>query len=351
MVRFFPDYRDFNPYQDLLYGSLGPSVVATPIPDPDRLVTGAGAGDAGSILHMHWESAAFVEGDVSAERLLDALSSYRDRGGRIVWTLHNLTPHDERHRAAAEQVRTGLLDLADIVHVHSLAALAAAMEQHAVPMRKVRIIPHGNYDGVYPVFERGAARKALGLDAAGMVALLPGQIRAYKSPAELVAAFLQVAGDDDRLILAGHRASDIEGWEVPDEPRLVARFGFATHEDLARVHAASDLVVLPYMRSLTSGSAILAQTLGRGILGRDTPGLRDAVSEPATGLLYDPRQPGALAHALREALAEGPDAWAVRGAVAAKAARARDWTAIGAAWRSLFTELASLPRPARVLAR
>lgn len=347
-VRFFPDYRAFNPYQELLYRSLGPTVTATPISEAADLAGGAEDRNKGDILHLHWETAAIVSGGLSADGFLDALSDFRDKGGRIIWTMHNLIPHDQRDQAAAKLVRNGLFTLADIVHLHSLPALSAAMEQHTLPLDKVRIIPHGNYDGVYAAIPRKNARSALLLDDEQTVALLPGQIRAYKKPAALLDAFLDVAGRNDRLILAGHRASDVDNLAIPDDPRIITKFGFMPDEDIALVYAAADFVVLPYAESLTSGSAILAHSLGRGVLGSDTAGLRDAVLVPSTGTLFDHSEPSALADALRTALAEGPELWAIRGKAGARAARARDWTALGAAWRSLYHELASLPRSARV---
>ncbi|MFL4470172.1 glycosyltransferase [Tateyamaria armeniaca] len=349
-VRFFPDYREFNPYQDLLYRSLGPTVAAEPLDGFERLVADAGARNGPDVLHLHWETAAITSGHLSAQAFLDSLSGFRDTGGRIVWTMHNLMPHDQRHRAVAEQIRNGLMTLCDLVHVHSLPALAAAMDHHALPLDKVRVIAHGNYDGVYPMQRRDAARAALELDGALNVVLLPGQIRGNKAPDALIDAFLEVAGPEDRLVLTGHRMSDVKDLSIPDDPRIMAKFGFATDVELAQAHAAADFVVLPYTDSLTSGSAILAQTLERGVLGSDTAGLRDAVQMPSTGILYDHTVAGTLEKALQSALAEGPEVWATRGKMAAQAVRARDWAVIGATWRSLFHELADMRRPARVLA-
>ncbi|MEM7320441.1 MAG: glycosyltransferase, partial [Pseudomonadota bacterium] len=224
-----------------------------------------------------------------------------------------------------------------------------AMDRHSMPLQKVRIIPHGNFDGVYPVFDRVRARAELQLEDAGTIALLPGQIRAYKAPDALIDAFLQVAGPKDRLLFAGYRAPDVAELQIPDDPRIVAKFGFLSDRDLSLFHAAADFAVLPYAASLTSGSAILAQTLARGVLGSDTPGLRDAVMMPGTGILYDPRTDDALATALRAAFDEGPEVWAARGQAALQAAGSRDWSVIGATWRALFSELKALPRPARVL--
>ena len=348
---FYPDYRDANPYQSLLYGALGPAITAQPVPDFARFFADTGGSRRGGILHLHWENAAIQQDGMSPEGFLDALSAFRGGGGRIVWTMHNLLPHDPRTRATAEQIRTGLMTLADIIHLHSLPALAAAMDHHALPLEKVRIIAHGNYDGAYPVIRREDARAALNLTDAGTVLLLPGQIRAYKGAGDLVSAFLQVAGPQDRLILAGHRMADVADLVLPDDPRIMAQFGFASATDLARAFAAADIVVLPYVDSLTSGSAILAQTLGRGVLGTDTPGLRDAVAMPGAGTLFDARGPDALASALRHALEEGPEVWRKRGETAAQAARARNWAVLGAAWRSVFRDLANLPRSARVAAQ
>lgn len=347
-VRFFPDYREFNPYQGLLYKSLGPTLIASPLTDFNALVGETGSESGAKILHLHWETAAISNGGFSPEAFLDTLSEFCNGGGRIIWTMHNLLPHTAKERAVAKQIRGGLLTLVDIVHLHSLPALAAAMQHHDLPVAKVRIIPHGNYDGIYPVILRDKARAALGLDTARTVVLLPGQIRAYKAPIALIDAFLETADPDDRLIIAGHRVSDVADLSLPDDPRVVAKFSFLTHEELAEVYAAADIVALPYTDSLTSGSAVLAQTLGRGVLGSDTAGLRDVVTPPATGVLYDPKAPGGLAETLRTALTEGPTPWMARGRAASEAARARDWAMIGPTWRALFAEVSHMPRSARV---
>jgi len=349
-IRFFPDYRDFNPYQALLYQSLGPTVVASPLSDFEALISETGAENTAKILHLHWETAAISSGGFSPEAFLDVLSEFRNGGGRVVWTMHNLLPHAAHERAVAEQIRGGLLTLADIVHLHSLPAVATAMQHHSLPLSKVRVIPHGNYDGIYPIISRDKARAELGLEAAQTVVLLPGQIRAYRAPGTLIDAFLETAGPDGRLILAGYRVSDVADMTLPDDPRIVANFGFLTNADLARAYAAADIVALPYTDSLTSGSAILAQTLGRGVLGSDTAGLRDAVITPATGVLYDPEVSGALADAIRTALSEGPEPWAERGKAALQTAQARDWAMIGPTWRALYQELSNMTQPARVSA-
>lgn len=346
-LTFFPDYRSANPYQALLYDQrLGPGIEGLPGTVTDALQRQAAHADRPAIFHLHWEHATLTEPRASAEAVLNDIATFRDRGGRVIWTIHNLFPHDPGLRARTADLQAGLIELADVLHLHSLPATAAARRHLALPARKIRIIPHPNYAGAYPHVSRAVARPALRLPDASMVVLMPGRIAAYKRPADLVTAFLGAAGPEDRLIVAGHRAAGTR-LEIPADPRVIIREGFAAPEEVSSLHAAADLVALPYAQSLTSGSAILAATLGRAVLGPDLPGLRDAVEPPRTGLLYDPDAEGALAAALAAALAEGPGIWAARGAEAARLAAARDGGMIAAAWRDLIAGLVAVPRCGR----
>lgn len=340
---WFPDYRDTNPYQTLLYEGLGPTLAPEPAPLAEALDRQAKVAGGRMIFHLHWEHAVVAAGPV--ERFLDDLERFRGRGGRVVWTLHNLEPRDPRMAGAVADLRRGLLRLADVIHLHSLPAVAAARAALPLPPERLRIVPHAGYEGAYPVLQSSAARAALGLAGARMVLLLPGRLAAYKRPAALVEAFCRVAAPEDRLILAGQALPGVLPPGAPD-PRLLLLPDFATPERLAECHAAADLVVLPYVQSLTSGSAVLAQTLGRGVLGPDLPGLRDVVETGRTGWLHDPARP--LEEVLAAALAEGPQVWADRGAAAGALAAARDRRLVGAMWRDLFTALLAQAPPGRV---
>ena len=345
-LTFFPDRRASNPYQAVIYRALGPTVNARPGMIDRAEAQRARAGSSLAVFHLHWEEAVQTEARQSPERFLDALSRFRALGGRVVWTVHNIEPHDPALRPFARDLRPGLLDLADVVHVHSTHALTALAEGWGMIPRQARIIPHPSYDGCYPILDRMAARETLGLAAARMVVLAPGRIAAYKRTDALMLAFSQVAGADDVLLVAGALAKG-HGIGASQDPRIRVVTEFAAPDQFARLHAACDLVVLPYAASLTSGSAILAATLGRGVLGADTPGLRDAVLPGISGVLYDAAGDAALADAMRSALAEGADVWAERGRQAARLARGRGPTIIASMWRDLLTALQATGADAR----
>ncbi|TYC55698.1 glycosyltransferase family 4 protein [Rhodobacterales bacterium] len=340
-ITFFPDYRSTNPYQTLHYESLTPLFHAEPGTIKDAIAAQSVSSGSAHLFHLHWEHAVFAgTGDPRAvDDFLDDVERFRALGGRVIWTVHNLAPHEETKRRANADLQLGLCKLADIVHLHSLPALAAAKLELPLQSRRVRVIAHPNFEGAYPVYPREIARKELGLPEDGRIVLCPGRIAAYKQPVELVAAFLAHAGANDRLILAGETARGFV-FEVPCDARIIHRPGFETPEDVGRLHAAADFIALPYRVSLTSGSAILAATLGRAVLGTDTPGLRDAVGPPKTGHLYPP---GALNDAMREALQEPVEIWAERGLAAAAEAGARDRAVIAAGWLDVLTLLARPP--------
>lgn len=340
-ITFFPDYRGTNPYQTLLYESLEPAFMAEPGSIGDALNLQEVAPERPHLFHLHWEHAVLIGTGApkTVEAFLDAVGSFRAAGGKVVWTIHNLAPHDRQKNAANEDLQAGLCELADILHLHSLHALTAARTEMKLPERKIRIIAHHNYEGAYPVYARSAARAELGLSGAHRVVLSPGRIAAYKQPAKLAEAFLASAGPDDRLVFAGERASNFS-LELPDDDRLVLFEGFATQESVGKLHAAADFVVLPYRASLTSGSAILAATFARAVLGPDTPGLRDVIDPPKSGVIY---QNGGLADALKRALEDDPGTWADRGRHAAETAAARDRTTLAATWQDVLTSLTKSP--------
>ena len=345
-LTFFPDYRASNPVQALVYDRLAPVIAALPGGIEAALATLSQRPGPRPVFHLHWEDAVLRPEGAKAEAFLNALNHFCASGGRLIWTVHNLISHDAALEPHLADLRAGLFELAVVIHLHSLPALAAARAAWPLPVAKLRVIAHPSYDGAYPEVDRQRARAELGVEGAGMALLLPGRQAAYKQPEVLLHAFRAVAGPQDRLILAGHLAA---GMRMPgsDDPRILTRPGFASARDLAQLHAAADLVVLPYTHSLTSGSAILAASLARGVLGPDSAGLRDAVEAGRGGVLYDSELPDALPQALAAALAEGPAVWEARGRVARMAQTSRDPAIVAATWRDLILGLATAPHGAR----
>ena len=104
---FFPDYRGSVPYQDLLARALDPWVTCGPGDITDALEAAA-TGPA--VFHLHWEDAVVgaLSGDAARQAVglfLAELDAFQACGGRLVWTMHNAAPHEDRDPALSQAIR------------------------------------------------------------------------------------------------------------------------------------------------------------------------------------------------------------------------------------------------------
>jgi peptidoglycan/xylan/chitin deacetylase (PgdA/CDA1 family) len=120
--------------------------------------------------------------------------------------------------------------------------------------------------------------------------------------------------------------------------------------DAADLFAAADAVVLPYPRASQSGVLLLAYGFARPVVAYPVGGLAEAVEEGETGWLAARPDPEALADALREVVAAGPEEATRRGLAGRHLAESRfAWPAIAERTRAVYA--AALGRTAEEEAR
>ena len=369
--------RTANPYIDLLCGGLadaGLDVTLLQDPGADGLPAAARTAD---IVHLHWlelwgrpayrslaglgrwglpgrglrrvleprlntPAAQARSRQRFLERFFDALASYRAIGGRVVYTLHNLDPHDGENASQERAALQHLLALADAVHVHAphlVAPVQALLPVTSAPQPRIVVIPHGHYLDAYPnTLSRSDARAALDLPADGVVFLVLGLIRPYKGLEELLPAFRSLPDPAARLLLAGRPRPTAYGAEIA---RLAAADGrvrwsphFVPNEAVQQWMNAADVVALPYRQISTSGAAMLAWSFGKPVLAPALPAFVEPMSRaPELGLLYDPQAPDGLLNALRQAAAI--DWTAQRQAILTWVSQF-DWPGIGQRLREVY---------------
>ena len=347
-IVFGADYRASNSYQSLLYEAAGPSVSASPGSPADALEA-MRSSPGPMVYHLHWEDHPTklpddAEAAQAAQDLIDGLEAFQEAGGGIIWTRHNLRPHTGGRHALHARLTEALHDIAHVIHVHSWPAVEAVLAEERLDIRKTVVIPHGNYAGRYKDWAAVQARSALDLHERAHVFLLYGRLAQYKGIAEACEAFASLSTPDARLVLAG---VDVDGAKEAacKDPRIQLHGGFAADEDVGKFLAAADTVLLPYQSSLTSGTAILAQSFSRGVLGSDTPGIRDVVRHGQTGRVCDLSGVDQIRTALGMALSEGREVWAGYGHAAAELSRSRSWDGLGPHWARLFHHVARQVTP------
>lgn len=312
----FPAWQD-NPYLNLLHlatGAAGYWIDRVKTME-DALESIAARPDR-TILHMNWTSPICQstpdpdEARARVDAFIAALEAGVQGGLRIIWTVHNVLPHDVVHRELELELHRALARLSHAVHVINRDTVAATAEHYALPPERVRVIPHASYQGVYgTAIERGRARRRFGLEDDELAVLFLGQLRAYKGVLDLLAAVSdaqRARGGRIVLMLAGKvRPDEVAALDaaMPLDVRVVRHFAFVPDGQTAWWFSAADVVALPYRNILNSGSMLLAQTFGAPVLVPDEPHVVAHHGHEPWVRTYDRTRPVA---ALAEALAEVP---------------------------------------------
>lgn len=317
-VGVYPYYVD-NPYQTLLMSGLRDAGVRWfPVPDVVDAAPAPHQADGrldNYILHVHWTDPVVhpaTDAGQAAARLAGFRERIRDlrrRGGRLIWTIHNVFPHEWKYPEVERELAAFLAAEADVVHVLCPETVAAVAPHYVLPSERTRVIRHCSYLGVYPdAVSRLAARRRFGFDADDHVLLFFGGIRPYKGVGELLDAFDAAAARDPRLrlVVAGAAKRLDPRDDLPQrcagDPRITAVFDPVADEEIQFYFKAADSVVLPYRSVLNSGSFHLAVSYGRPVVAPRVGALRSLL-DPAYTVGYDPADPDGLTEALLAATA------------------------------------------------
>jgi glycosyltransferase involved in cell wall biosynthesis len=277
-------------------------------------------------LHFHWPQRHYrlLRGPASLRLAASwlrfglfavRLGAARLLGYRNVWTIHQVYPHEATSRRLDRLAALLLARSAHVLTAHDEPTVAEA-ERELRPDQKIEIVAHPSYRGFYPLGRpRSAVRAELGIADDAFVFLCFGEIRAYKRVDLLLEAFESTTAPEAVLLVAGPAIRDpsleavVESAAARD-PRIRPLLGFVPDEQVAELFEASDAAVFPRVDGGTSGSLILALSLGTPIVAAETPG-----SVGLTGgkgaWLFRPGDADSL-RATLEASATGSDAPAKR---------------------------------------
>jgi glycosyltransferase involved in cell wall biosynthesis len=340
-VASLPPVLDANPYQRLLYAELERAGLALEPRPRLKLAWLWRHRRSVGLLHFHWPEAYYRYG----HRKRDALRSWpllalfaarlalaKALRYRIAWTIHQVRPHES---ASPRLDRIGARVLAaasDVLIAHDQSTAQEAREAFGRHASAVEVIPHGSYVGVYPPGRsRAAVRAELRIEPDSFTFLCFGDLRAYKEVELLLDAFSAAELPDATLVLAGGARSERLAQlahEAERDPRVRARLGFVPDAQVAELFGACDAAVLPRGDGGTSGSLILALSLGLPVIAARTRSYVELTDGEASGWLFTPGHGESLRAAL-EAAAASPDDAARRGANGLRRAEQLAWPEIG----------------------
>jgi glycosyltransferase involved in cell wall biosynthesis len=184
-----------------------------------------------------------------------------------------------------------------------------AIELGANPQR-ARVVLNGIDKQTFCVRDRVQARLDFGLSSAMRLLLFVGRPERAKGFDELIEAMvlLRDLTPPVELIVVGDGPQAKEYRERAGQMGVTARFvGVQSQQAVANYLAACDALVLPSWAEGTPNVIIEALASGRRVVATAVGGVSDIVNQPELGILVEPRNPDALAHALRRVLTEPYD--------------------------------------------
>lgn len=254
-----------NPYIGLLYGPMRRAGVTVDEWSRRRVVLGRY-----DVIHVHWpeflvRAAPRRTTALDVLKVLVALWWARKNGAVLIWTGHDLEPHDDRGSRLL-RIYFGLF----VRQVDGLLMLDKSgldgLTQRWPRLTSIprAVVPHGHYrsSNPRPIMAREEVRRGLDLPVQGTIFLAFGQVRRYKNLPALVHSFSTHREDSETLLVAG-RCSDsalAQELSLAAGPGVVLWLDGIDQDAVAAVFAASDVAVQCYRErsALNSGVLLLA---------------------------------------------------------------------------------------------
>lgn len=267
------------------------------------------------VCHFHWlhGGTAKAADEAAAEKAVEdfaaILRRIRIAGHRIVWTVHNVMPHETRWPDHDRRIHQMVADAADVIHVMTAQSQALCAPYYTWDAGKELRVAHPSYVGAHADWlDRTQARAEWRIAEDEVVFLSFGAVLGYKGHAALMSAFDAARAATSRrlrLLVAGAPADEslarsLRLWahgrsDVTLDLRTIAS------DEIQYFFRAADVAVCPYERTLNSGAALMATSFGLPVIGPRVGGFVDNIGE-AAALLYDPRDAQGLTDALVQAV-------------------------------------------------
>jgi glycosyltransferase involved in cell wall biosynthesis len=201
------------------------------------------------------------------------------------------------------------------------------------------VIPHGHYiDNYENTVSTEEARDVLDLDQSDTVFLFFGLIRRYKGVLDLIDSFRSASLPDSTLVIAGNPKSESlhaelrEKTDSTDQIRSI--YEFIPDDEVQHYMNAADVVVLPFRKVTTSGSAVLAMSFGNALIVPRLGCLPELVADEGA-IFYDADTESGLEPSLERAVDRDLDAM---GAFNRRQVSQYDWASIAARTERVYAK-------------
>jgi hypothetical protein len=253
-------------YHQSLYREMAARVVARPPPMGWDAVADPGFAHL-DLLHLHWPEWVAFDDLAEHRRIIDDLA---DHDIPVVWTAHNLTPHEKRPETY-EPIYAAWAAVADAVIHHSAWGEQRLRQRYRFrPECRHEVIPHGHFGGLWEragLPSRAQAEAVLGLQPSPLRIGIVGAPRTEKLVQTVLDAVATCERGDVELVCWSLGPDEV----VPDDPRIAIAepYRMVDRPTYARRLATCDVLALvfdPDGDMLATGAAADAVGLGLPVL-------------------------------------------------------------------------------------
>ena len=178
---------------------------------------------------------------------------------KLVWTLHNIQPHDLKHRRIHSFCIQFFAKQSSWIRIFSEDSIERAKQALKVKDKFV-VCPEGSYvDDYKNTISINDAKQKFNIKENDFVYLYLGFIKPYKGIENLIENFNKLQIKNKKLIIAGNVLNKNYFNEIYTENKNIQFVNrFIENDELQYFYKAADVVVLPFNKVENSGSVILA---------------------------------------------------------------------------------------------
>ncbi len=260
---------------------------------------------------------------------------------RLVWTIHEVYPPETPARppgSVSRRIdRLGSRLLArncDLLLTHDMATAERARREFGRAADRIDVVPHGSYLGIYPPGRpRAEVRRELGIAPDAFTFLCFGALRPDKAIHLVLEAFRTIDDPGVALIVAGGIEDGTSARAVTAaaaaDARVRAMLDRVPHDGVRELFEATDAAVLGRSEVWTSGSMILALSLGVPVIAAELPPYDGLLRGDAAGWLFEPGDVESLRDTMLRAAADPARAKAKGAAALDEARKIPNWSEVG----------------------
>ncbi|MEW6552568.1 MAG: hypothetical protein AB1389_10620 [Campylobacterota bacterium] len=227
------------------------------------------------IIHIQWPESIYrwkklLQMDTEGLKLLEnRINWYKQNKTKIVYTVHNLQPHDNCETFDLE-VYGVFLRNADIIVHHGKNSIKLIQDKYKETINSKHIVaPHGSYP-VQKLIEKNIAQKKYAIPDNKIIFTNFGLQRSYKGGDFNLEVFKALNYKDICYFCAGMLVGDTKPFEI-DQDELCTRqlYKKISPEELKDIISATDVFFLGHSSGLNSGLIHLAISYSKPIIFPD----------------------------------------------------------------------------------